>query len=716
MVNIMNQKNKWNVEAPVGLRRANRWGLQTRVCYRLLLAGLVTVAGADSARGGESFTPEHVAKLRFVTSAAISPDGANTAYTLAVPRRPYKDDDGPAWVELHVIVGNGASKPFVTGEVNVSAVQWKPDGRAVSFLAKRGKDKTKSLYEIAIDGGEARNILTFDTDISDYSWSPDGSRVAFLASEKESKEAKEQKEKGFKQEIYEEDLEKIRVWIAKPGDENAKPQSLDLPGTPSELHWSPVGASLAVALAPSPLIDDHYMRRKLHVFNADNGAIVSSFQNPGKMGAVSWSPDGKRLAMISAADINDPADGRLLIADPADGSLRDILPDYEGHVKSIAWQDADTVMFLGDEGVWTTFGEIGREGQNRKTHLPKGGVTASEFSVSRDGQSVAMVMDSPRHPSELFIMRHGDKEPKRVTGSNPWLSDMNWAKQEVITHKARDGVTLEGLLIRPLNEESGKRYPLILRVHGGPEAHDHNGWSTGYGNPGQVAAANGYAVFYPNYRGSTGRGVAFSKMGQGDPAGKEFDDLVDAVDHLISMGLVDKDKVGITGGSYGGYATAWCSTYYSERFAAGVMFVGISNKLSKSGTTDIPDEEALVHALKRPWDDWTGFLDRSPIRHVEKAKTPLLIMHGKDDPRVHPSQSMELYRHLKTLGRVPVRLVFYPGEGHGNRKAAARYDFNLRMMQWFDHYLKGPGGDPPPFELRYGLKPETSEKEEPAGS
>jgi dipeptidyl aminopeptidase/acylaminoacyl peptidase len=242
---------------------------------------------------------------------------------------------------------------------------------------------------------------------------------------------------------------------------------------------------------------------------------------------------------------------------------------------------------------------------------------------------------------------------------------------------------------------------LVLDVHGGPESHVRNGWVTSYAGPGQVLAALGIAVFLPNYRGSTGRGVAFSKLGQGDPAGKEFDDLVDAVDHLVSAGLADRSKVGVTGGSYGGYATAWCSTRYSERFAVGVMFVGISDKISKTGTTDIPEEEYLVHARHRPWDAWQKLLERSPIYHVQTARTPLLILHGKDDPRVFPGQSLELYRFLKVQGRAPVRLVLYPGEGHGNQRAASRYDFQLRSLAWLEHYLKGPGGPPPPAELDY---------------
>jgi dipeptidyl aminopeptidase/acylaminoacyl peptidase len=314
-------------------------------------------------------------------------------------------------------------------------------------------------------------------------------------------------------------------------------------------------------------------------------------------------------------------------------------------------------------------------------------------------------------------MSHGDAAPKRRTDSNPWLGEKRLAPQEVVRFKARDGLELEGMLVRPLDEVKGQRYPLILYVHGGPEAHEMNGWQTAYSKPGQVAAARGFAVFYPNYRGSTGRGVEFAKSSQADPAGKEFDDLVDAVDHLVGTGLVDKQKVGITGGSYGGYATAWCSTRYSDRFAAGVMFVGISDKVSKVGTTDIPDEDFYVHTRVRPWEDWQKMLERSPIFHAGNCKTPLLILHGKDDPRVNPGQSREMYRHLKLRSQAPVRLVMYPGEGHGNRKAAARLDYNLRMLQWMEHYLMGPGGTPPPSEIDYaGAETSTAGAARPASA
>ena len=672
------------------------------------------VGRTGSLRADEIFTPDHVAKLKGVGSVAMSPDGKQIAYTLSVQRKPGKDEDGPAWTELHVIRPDGASIPFVTGAVNVGGVHWTPVGKSLSFLSKRGPDKQKSLYVIPIDGGEARNVLSYETDIAEYDWHPDGKHVAFLAAEKEPKEKEKWDKKGFKAEAYEEDLLFTRLLVAVTDDQENKPRKFDLPGSATELHYSPDGKRLVVALAPTPLVDDEYMKRKVHVIDAETGGIIITFDNPGKLGPVVWSPDARHIAMISAESLHDPMEGRLMIAPAAGGPLRDVLPAFEGHVEAIQWQDNETVMYLAAEGVWTTLGEVRLDGTQRKTHIPAGQAVLGGLSLSKVGQSAAMTGQSPTHPSELFVMRHGDAGPRRLTDSNPWLASMRFANQRIIKYKARDGLEIEGILVEPLDLHAGTRYPLILTVHGGPESHYSNGWVTSYSNPGQVAAATGMAVFYPNYRASTGRGVKFSMLDHADPAGREFDDLVDGVDYLIDAGLVDKTRVGVTGGSYGGFATAWCSTYYSERFAAAVMFVGISDLLSKYGTTDIPNEMTLVHSRKRLWEDWDLFMKRSPIRYVEKARTPLLILHGKDDTRVHPSQSMELYRHIKVLGQTPVRLVWYPGEGHGNRKAGARYDYNLRMMQWFEHYLISPGGELPPFKLDYGWEEEDGKDEKDA--
>ena len=662
----------------------------------------------------EVMTPEHVARLASVGSAAISPDGTHVAFTRSVPRIPLEDDDGPAWSELYVMeLATGEERPFITGEVSIRSIGWTPDSAGITFLDKRKGDENTSLYVIPLRGGEARKALELDDrSVGGYSLAPDGTRAAIRATAPKGEDDKKYEQKGFKQEVYEEDWRPAELWIATLFDEQAEPTRIELEGSVYQVDWAPEGERVAISIAPTALVDDSYMRQRAWIVDVASGSVVAKVENPGKFGSMAWSPDGEQLSLICAADINDPTPARLMVASASTGALTPLMNDYPGAVHQAAWQDAESLLYIASQGVWRAFEETApTPGAERKTIVAGGGPILQSFSLSEDGQSAVFVADSPAHPRELFYMRHGEEQPTRLTDSNPWLASVRLAKQEVVRFQARDGLELEGILVRPLDEVAGERVPLIMLVHGGPESHHSNGWMTAYSQPGQVAAARGMAVFYTNYRGSTGRGIEFAKLSQGDPAGKEFDDLVDAVDHLVEIGLVDKDRVGVTGGSYGGYATAWCSTRYSDRFAAGVMFVGISDKISKVGTTDIANEEFYVHALHRPWDNWQFFLERSPIYYAGQSKTPLLILHGKDDPRVDPGQSRELYRHLKIRGQAPVRLVLYPGEGHGNRKAAARYDYNLRSLRWLEHYLKGPGGEMPDFEIDY--EPEPAETEGP---
>lgn len=675
--------------------------INSRLIPKLLtLVALCYALPVQPALAAANFTLRDLTRLRFVTAAEISPDGQQIAYLLRVPRKPIDDDNGPPFSELHLADLQGHSSGFVTGKVDVDQIDWRND-QTISFLSKREKDKTKSLYVISVKGGEASRLLEFESDIVSYSWSPDGHQVAFVASDAEPEPQKKLKEKGFNQEIYEESDRYPAVWIAdfKPDSPASKPRKLPVPGSASFVKWSPTGHSLAIITAATPYADDAIIGRRVALFDLKSDRITAHLDHHAKLGSVAWSPNGQFLVTISGADINDPREGRLLLW-AADGQkIRSLIPGYKGHVTSAAWSDHQTVVYIGSENLKTRIAQVRTDHSTPQTQLSDR--VASHLSVAPTTQSISFLLESPSHPPELHVLTKDLPSPKRLTSSNPWLEEISLAKQEAIPFKARDGLQLEGILIRPLHDDPKKRFPLILVAHGGPESHYSDGWLTSYASPGQAAAARGFAVFYPNYRGSTGRGVEFSKLSQGDPAGKEFDDLIDAVDHLIQLGLVDKGRVGITGGSYGGYASAWGATHFSDRFAASVMFVGISDWISGFGTTDIPNEMFHVHFNKWVWEHSDFFFQRSPLAHVRNHRTPLLILHGKDDPRVHPSQSLALYRYLKTLGQAPVRLVLYPGEGHGNKKAAAQFDYSVRLLQWMEHYLQGPGGSPPPSKLDY---------------
>lgn len=634
-------------------------------------------------------TPEDVARLEYVTNSVISENGEKIIFQKLVPVPP-EEENAPANVNLHIYDRNsGDTTPLIT-EYSVSNLKFRPQHNTISFTAKQESDSVTTLYETSIDGGDVKKLYTFEASISSFDWHPDGESVAFISHVPKKDDSPSL---PYQPEIYEEDLRKSSAYIVNLS--NPEPQEINMDGHVVSLKWSPDGEQLAISAAPSSLVDDFYTSQRISIIDANTREISAEINHKGKLGDFQWSPDGSHIGFIAGEDQHDPIDGRLFVASASGGTPENLNKDFQGKFDGFAWQNNETLYFLASEGVYSKLGTIDLEGNTQIMYDEKD-LSIASFSVNENGQ-MSLVANSAKHPNELFLMEQ-NSSPERITTSNPWLSEKSLGKQEVITYKASDGMEIQGILIHPV--QASQSTPLITVVHGGPEAHYDNGWLTAYNMPGQMGAGEGYAVFYPNYRGSTGRGAEFAKSSQGDPGGKEFDDIIDGIDYLIENHQIDRDKVGVTGGSYGGYATAWMATRHSDRFAAGVMNVGVSNNLSKWGTSDIPEELFLVHSRKRIWDDYQFFLERSPIYYADQAKTPLLILHGKEDTRVDPGQSYELYRHIKIRTDTPVRLVLYPGEGHGNRKSTARYDFSLRMMRWFNTYLKNGAGEMPETKVR----------------
>jgi dipeptidyl aminopeptidase/acylaminoacyl peptidase len=657
------------------------------------LALLLALALAPALALAQGLSPAQVAEIQTVTSAAISPDGRHVAYTVSVPADPL-EANAPNAAHLWVVdTQTGASSSLHTAS-SVAGVTFRPEHGTVSFMAVIEEGERRALYEVPVTGGTPTRLLSHSNHILGYEWSPAGDRVAYMAFEEVDAPATPL---PYSPEFYEENLANRRAFVAAVGP-GERPVELQQPGSYYMTAWSPDGSRLAATVAPTPMVDDMYMAQSVMVFDPASGAVVADIDNRGKIGQITWSPDGQRLALRAGHTINDPIDGRIMVVSASGGTPQNILPDFQGKFEQIAWTGDDAIHFVASESTARSFGTIRPDGSGMTRLVEAPELTLADFSRADNG-AVAFVASSPAHPGEVFVLPAGGDTPQRMTDSNPWLADVPMGEQRVVTWTARDGAfDIDGILILPVDYQEGTPVPVITMVHGGPEAHYSNGWLTNYSMPGQFGAARGYAVFYPNYRGSTGRGLEFIKSSQADLAGKEFDDIVDGVDYLIEQGIADADRIGVTGGSYGGYATAWMSTRYSDRFAAGVMFVGISNNLSKWGTSDIPDELYLVHSRERMWESdekWMDYLRRSPVYHVENANTPLLIMHGAEDTRVHPGQALELYRHLRVRRPdVPVRLILYPGEGHGNVRAASRMDYTMRMIGWFDSYLMGDGEMP----------------------
>jgi dipeptidyl aminopeptidase/acylaminoacyl peptidase len=647
-----------------------------RHCTTLLFLAVLTAPLSLIAADKPALSLEETVGLKTASGALLSPNGDAVAYLLSVPRTLYKDADGSAWKQLHVVNTEGDSRPYFSGQVSVSQAAWSNDGNSIFFLGKRDvKADFSDIWRVPLHGGEAEVVYKAKSAIRSIYPSPDGTSIAFTASDPKPKEDKTLKEKGFKALVYEESKPFVHVWLLDIDSGEAAKQ--ELAGSASALNWAPDGKHYAVALAPTPLIDDEMMTRDVYVVSAADAEIRNQMGLVGKFGSFAWSPDGEQIAWIGGEDINDPSEGRLYVASSSGGERNELLPGYMGHVQDFYWNDSGSISWLGHRGVWSETGRADIAQVRPAGEAPDSGVIIRSIDAQPGQQAAAAIVDSPAHPAEVYLLQKG-AEPVRLTHSNPVLEERQLARQEVVSFTARDGMELEMMVMHPFKKKRGGN-PLIMVIHGGPEAHYSNGWNTGYSRPAQTFAEQGYLVAFPNYRGSTGRGVEFSKHGQHAYADPEFNDIVDAKKHLVDAGLADGDRTGITGGSYGGYASMWAASALTEHFAASVAFVGISDQISKFGTTDIPKEMYNVHARGWPWDDWQWMLERSPIFHSGKVKTPLLIMHGDKDPRVHPSQSLEMYRYVKVRTETPVRLVYYPGEGHGNSRTAARYDYALRL-------------------------------------
>jgi dipeptidyl aminopeptidase/acylaminoacyl peptidase len=665
----------------------------------------------DVGKASVPLTAFDVAKIRVVVAAEISPDGKQVAILTSVPRLP-SEPNGRAHSELSVIpFEGGETKILVPTPGTFSGPKWSGDSKSILFLSKRGDDKEARVWSVAAAGGDPKPLTPTGIAVKAFAATPDGKRLAFTEDELEDPARTGRKKAGYVHEVYEEEWRAVKVRELEL--ESGKIRTYDVPGSAFELGYNANGTKLCVTAAPTPSVDDSYMRKDVYVADVATGAVIKAIDPPGKMGNAAVSPDGQLVAAVIGVDEHDPHESTLVVADATKPAPYKVLTpsDYQGHVAQCLWYGSADILALVHEGTESALGLFSaasawssQEPASNSIIKPRAREAGAITRMSTDvNEGIALVVSRPDHPAEAYAytLKAGAPPPKRLTNSNPWIGEGSIAKQEVIKWKASlDGQEIQGILIHPLQKPT-KPAPLIVSVHGGPEAHDMNGWLTAYSLPGQVAAGKGYYVLHPNYRSSTGRGVAYSKLGQGDLANGEFTDILDGVDWLIAQGLVDKAKVGITGGSYGGYLSAWAATKWTSRFAASVVFVGVTDQVSKRLCTDIPMEDYLVH-----WKIWTDenhalVWDRSPIAHAKGSKTPTLICHGKDDPRVHPSQSLELYRTLKTRSEVPVRLIWYPGEGHGNQLRASRLDYSLRMMAWFDHFLMKGAKDLPPAEMEY---------------
>lgn len=661
-------------------------GIYSKAVFHLSLvtAGVLLLAAGTHSEE-KTISPEMIIDMKIPTGISISPNGSRVAYSLSMHR---SEDEEPGIKHSEIWIVDTTSKQarrYTTRPGRSWSPSWSPDGSFIAFLTSRCEEDEKAeIIVMPVDGGEGERITDEESPVISYRWFPDGNRIAFVVKDTLTDIEKEANEKGRDWVVVDSTFLHRRLWSIDRVTKGKRLLCSD-DVTVFDYEISPDGERIALTAAETPRTDDSYMFKKLMVLDVDRGKLSLIYDPKAKIGRPMWSPDGKFICYNAGVDMSDPSTGSLFVISSKGGKPQNLTPNFPGTVTWTGWLDGDRIAFVAVTGTTTALYSIKRDGSGLETLIENGPIFTG-MSLSRDRKHLAALASTPLHPPDVFYASVGNREMIRLTTSNPQIEEVRLPVQEVIRWKARDGLEIEGLLVKPVGYREGTRYPLIVKVHGGPEAAYLNRWNTYYGGL-YLLASHGFMVLMPNYRGSTGRGIQFSKADHGDLGGGELTDILDGIDYLAELGLIDPDRVGIGGGSYGGYLSALAATKYTDRFKAAIVFAGITNWHSFTGTTDIPYENSLVHWNLWPYDEPELAWDRSAMGHIGEATTPILIIHGEEDLRVPISQGEELYTAMAVKG-VPVKFVRYPRAGHGLSERAHQMDFLLRTLSWYESHLK----------------------------
>jgi dipeptidyl aminopeptidase/acylaminoacyl peptidase len=657
-----------------------------RSLSRFALLGLLLTPALAWAQ----ITPEDVVRVRAVGAVALSPDGQTVAYSVSTPREE-GEPIGGSYSELYVMpAAGGDPTPIAQRPMTAARPTWLPDGR-LAFVSRRDDHPAPQVYAVPAAGGTAERLTDSPEGVMAFEVTPDGSAIFYTARDAEDPARARAREQGFDQIVAGEGLRYVRLYRQAMGSterQRLTPMELNV----NEFAAAPDGRSAAVQLTDSPEVDNDMMFRRLYAVSVEGGSPQPLARTEGKLGPMAWSPNGRSVAFLSATRLSDPLPHHVYVAEVGSGQAYNVTPDYEATVEWMRWLDDGTLLLAAVEGTRTAISRLDVASGRIERVIGGGLEIARAISLADDNDRFAAAAHTRTHPNEVYTGSLSAGAMTRRTDHNPWLAERRWARQETITWTGAEGMEIEGVLVYPLDHQEGQRYPLAILPHGGPEGISLDGWNTRALYPAHVMSTEGYAVLKPNYRGSGGRGPAFSMANHRDLGGTEFEDVLLGIDHLAEIGLVDADRVGISGTSYGGYFSAWATTRHPERFRAGITFAGLSNWLSFMGSTDIPHEMALVHWDLYYWDDPDLYNDRSPVNHINENTRPTLVVQGMVDERVHPEQSIQLYNLLR-LRDVPTGLVMYPREPHGLLERAHQLDFMRRQIEWFERYVK-PAQDP----------------------
>ncbi len=664
-----------------GTREVGKWSAATNTQTLEMRSGGAAILEFVREAG---WTLESTLRVRRVSAPVISPDGKLAAVVIS---EPYKSGDTTSSSSLHVYPLDvpRRSTPILSS-FNASAPTWVGGGEFLAYA--RPRNGVRVVWRVPARGGEPEAVTPLDRSVGEFRFSADGQWLAFTAADPDTVRRHVAREVG-------EDSRFARLYVTRvDGMRNARlltpanyqvgghvGAGLDGPG----ITWSPDGTSIAFTHSPSPLGDD-WVHADVSVVDVQSGAIRSLLNSKSAEGGVMWSPDGKWIAVaISDAPATYALTTRIHIVSPTTGELRPLAESFDRRPSLIGWNsDAQRVFIFEGRGVGNRLSALPLDGGARVDLSPDTLLLAGPNLGAR-GSMIGFTSESSTRPPEAFVASLDRFAARRVTSIQP--DDLPAApRTEAVRWNTQDGKTVEGLLTYPAGWQQGARAPLLVILHGGPPSAFTNSFTGRFATyPIAVFAQHGFAVLRPNVRGSAGYGRDFRYANVRDWGGGDARDVLAGVDALVARGIVDSARVGVMGWSYGGYLTA-ITIARTTRFRAASVGAGITDLVSYSGTADIPGFVPSYYGGDF-WENAEAYRTGSAIANVSRITTPTLIQHGDQDARVPIGQGYQLYYALKRRG-IPVRMLVYPGQGHGIGDLRMQLEAARANVDWFGERVK----------------------------
>jgi dipeptidyl aminopeptidase/acylaminoacyl peptidase len=652
--------------------------------------------------GRRAMTPQDLTHIRFVSDPQISPDGRQVAFVVTTLSEDSDEYLANIWM---VQTAGGEARPFTTGPKRDTKPRWSPDGSQLAFISERHGHAKGQIYVMPAAGGESRRLTDAPNGVTQYAWSPDGTSLAFVArvggwQEPEGAEERQRSRparvitalkykangEGF---IYD---RRPHIFLISAAGGAAR-QLTEGDFAHSDPAWSPDGASLAFVSARHEERDEDNAA-DVWIVAARGGVARRLTDTSGPVSSPTFSPDGRTIAYLGHRYRREAGRNKRLFTVPVAGGTptcltmgldRTCVP-FSGSVAPLWSADGAWLTFAAEDQGAVPIYRVRADGTTAPQCIIAGERQVTGLSASAQGSALAFAATEPLAPAEIHLCGADGSGEKALTDLNrQWKAEVVCSPPERFRYE-RAGRQLDGWIMRPFGFRPGQRYPALLNIHGGP----HTQYGYNFFDEFQVYAGAGYVVLYTNPRGSQGYGEEFTRAVIGDWGGGDFADVMAGLDEALRRyDYIDPERLGVLGGSYGGFLTSW-TVGHTTRFKAACSERAVNNTYTLFGTSDIGHAFSEAQSGYLPWENMSWYVEHSPLTYAKDIATPLLIMHAENDLRCPMEQAEQLFVALKKQHK-EVMFVRFPDEDHElsrSGKPRHRLERFRFILEWFGRYLQ----------------------------